>query len=255
MTATVASAPAIETIAVADLRHALAEGWRDFRRAPLFGLFFSSFYVVCGLALGLAGAGAIAWILAFSLGFPLVAPFAAVGLYEVSRRLEAGDRLEWPAVLGVVWSERGGQTPWIGAVLIVLFLSWSFFAHYSLAIYLGQTTLTNVTTSWDVFLTAGGLAMIAIEVVAGGAAALLVFAITVVALPLLVDREIDFVTAMILSVRAFAANRRVMLIWAATIAVLLFAAMVPLLLGLLVVLPLLGHASWHLYRRVIRHPG
>lgn len=241
--------PDIAILTLSDLRIALARGWRDYRRAPVYGLAFSGFYVACGVGLSLLGADTFVWILVLSLGFPLVAPFAAVGLYEVSRRMETGAPLHWGPVLSVVWRERGRQTPWIGAVLIIIFLAWSFFAHYAMAIFLSQATITN---DWTIFLTGGGLTILAIEVISGGIVALFVFAVTVVSLPLLLDREADFVTAMIVSGRAFKANQGVMLAWAATIAITLFVAMLPLFLGLLVALPVLGHATWHLYRRTIR---
>ncbi|WP_380055374.1 DUF2189 domain-containing protein [Falsihalocynthiibacter sp. SS001] len=244
-------APQIGRVTLAELRTSIAMGISDFRRAPLFGIFFSSFYVICGLILSLSGAGTFAWTLVLSLGFPLVAPFAAVGLYEVSRRLDVGEPLTWSGVVGVVWRERGRQVPWVGAILVLIFLFWSFFAHMSLAMFFGSMTLTNVSTSWEVFQTFQGRSLIAFEVIVGGLVALLVYALTVVSLPLLLDRELDFVTAMLISIQTVSKNRTVLLIWAGIIAISLFVAMLPYFLGLLVVLPVLGHATWHLYRRAL----
>jgi len=244
----------IQNLTIADLRAALHSGWSDFRRAPLFGLFFSCFYVLCGLILTVNNAGTFTWTLVLSLGFPLVAPFAAVGLYEVSRRLEQGNPLTWPDVLGVVWVERGRQLPWMGAILGIIFLFWSFFAHMSFALFLGTLTLTNIHTSWEVFLTPTGLTMMGFQVLIGGAVALLTYALTVVSLPLLLDREVDFVTAMLTSLRCVKRNARVMLIWAAMIALVSLISMAPLFLGLLVTLPVFGHATWHLYRRALPSP-
>ncbi|MEM8664184.1 MAG: DUF2189 domain-containing protein [Pseudomonadota bacterium] len=245
------SQPAIKSLKFGDLSASLSAGWRDFLRAPLFGLFFSSFYVLCGLALTLLGAGTLEWTVLLSLGFPLVAPFAAVGLYEVSRRLERGESLRWREILGAVWQERARQAPWIGAILVIVFLFWSFFAHMSFALFLGHMPLTNITTSWETFNTFNGIAMILFQFATGALVAWLVFSITVVSLPLLLEREVDFVSAMLISMRAVGSNRGVMLMWAAVIAVLIFVAMAPLFLGLLVALPVLGHATWHLYRRTI----
>ena len=241
----------IRHLTLADLRHALARGWQDFRRAPLQGLFFSSFYVLCGLILTINDAGTFTWTLVLSLGFPLVAPFAAVGLYEVSRRLEQGAELSWKEVLGVVWAERGRQLPWMGAILGIIFLFWSFFAHMSFALFLGTLTLTNIHSSWEVFLTPTGLTMIGFQIVVGGVVALLTFALTVISLPLLLDREVDFVTAMLTSLRCVARNPLVLGLWAAIIALGSLVSMVPLFLGLLVALPVFGHATWHLYRRAL----
>lgn len=248
------SPPEIGTVTFAELKSAIHLGARDFARAPMFGIFFSSLYVAGGLLLVLSGAGTFAWTLMLSLGFPLIAPFAAVGLYEVSRRLDVGETLDWGGVIGVVWRERGRQVPWVGAILVIIFLFWSFIAHMSLALFLGQMTLTNISTSWEVFNSFQGQMLIGFEFLIGGMVALLVYSLTVVSLPLLLDREIDFVTAMIVSVQTVLHNKLVMLVWAAIIACTLFVAMLPFFLGLLVALPVLGHATWHIYRRALYFP-
>jgi uncharacterized membrane protein len=247
--------PEIGRITVAELWAALRAGARDFRAAPAFGVFFAAFYVAVGLGLIVLGASTYVWTLVLALGFPLVAPFAAVGLYEVSRRLEAGEPLAWGDILGVVLREKDRQIPWIGAILVIVFLFWSFFAHMLFALFMGLSTLTNISSSWEALLTPTGLTMIAAQLVVGGAVAFLVFSLTVVSLPLLLEREVDFVTAMLLSMRTVAANLPVMLLWAAIIAALLFAGMLPYFLGLFVVLPILGHATWHLYRRALYDPA
>ncbi|MEH6834210.1 MULTISPECIES: DUF2189 domain-containing protein [Falsihalocynthiibacter] len=246
--------PEIGKITLFELRACIAMGASDFKRAPLFGIFFSSFYVICGIILSVSGAGTFAWTLMLSLGFPLVAPFAAVGLYEVSRRLEVGEPLGWSDILGVVWRERGRQVPWVGAILVIIFLFWSFFAHMSLALFLGNMSLTNISTSWEIFATPQGQMLIGFEFIVGGLVAFLVYALTVVSLPLLLDREIDFVTAMIVSVKTVAENKIVMLVWAGVIGLSMLAAMLPYFLGLFVALPILGHATWHLYRRALYFP-
>ncbi len=246
--------PEISRVSLPELWAALKAGLWDFRTAPLFGLAFSAFYVCAGLVLLWLGAGTFLWTLAFALGFPLVAPFAAVGLYEVSRRIEAGAPLFWSEVLGVVWNERHRQLPWVGAILAMLFLFWSFFAHMTFALFFGASALTNVSTSWDIFFTGNGVAMLAVQLVVGAGVAFLTFGLTAVSLPLLVDKELDFVTAMLLSLRVVGRNRAVMGIWALVIAVSLFMGMLPFFLGLFIVLPVLGHATWHLYRRALYDP-
>ena len=150
--------------------------------------------------------------------------------------------------------EKDRQIPWIGVILVLVFLFWSFFAHMLFALFMGLSTLTNISSSWEALLTPTGLMMIALQVAVGGAVAFLVFSLTVVSLPLLLEREVDFVTAMLLSMRTVGQNLPVMLIWAALIAALLFAGMVPWFLGLFAVLPILGHATWHLYRRALYDP-
>lgn len=246
--------PEIGTLTLHEIWSSLRAGVHDFRRAPAYGLFFSAFYVIVGAFLILIDAGTFVWTLVLSLGFPLVAPFAAVGLYEVSRRLEAGKALEWRGILGVVFAEKDRQMPWMGVIILLVFLFWSFFAHMLFALFMGLSTLTNISSSYEALLTPNGLTMIAVQIVVGAGVAFLVFSATVVSLPLLLEKEIDFVTAMLTSFRAVGRNLGVMLVWAAVIAGLLFLGMIPLFLGLLIVLPILGHATWHVYRRTLYHP-
>ncbi|MEM9473828.1 MAG: DUF2189 domain-containing protein [Pseudomonadota bacterium] len=246
--------PEIGQLTLHEIRSALRAGIYDFRAAPAYGLFFSAFYVIVGAVLILVNAGTFVWTLVLSLGFPLVAPFAAVGLYEVSRRLECDEPLVWSEILGVVARERARQIPWMGAILLIVFLFWSFFAHMLFALFMGLSTLTNISSSYEALLTSNGLTMLAMQVAVGAGVAFLVFAATIVSLPLLLEKELDFVTAMIVSFRAVGQNLGVMLVWAAVIAGLLFLGMLPLFLGLFVVLPVLGHATWHVYRRTLYHP-
>jgi len=241
----------VKTVQLADLHAALAAGWRDFLAAPQFGLFFSAVYVVGGFVMLALGAGHVTWTLATSLGFPLIAPFAAAGLYEVSRRLEQGRTLDWAGVLGIVWQERTRQLPWLGAIIVIYFLFWTFLAHMIFALFMGLSTMTNISESYDVFLTTNGLMMIGAELVVGAVLAFLLFSLTVVSLPLVLDREVDFVTAMLTSLRTVRENLFVMWVWAAVIAALSLLALLPWFLGLVVVLPVLGHATWHVYRRAL----
>ena len=246
--------PEIGRVTLGELWICLKEGFVDFLLAPQYGLAFSAVYVVGGFLLVWLGAGTVSWTLTISLGFPLVAPFAAVGLYEVSRRIEAGLPLEWKPVLAVVWQERTRQIPWMGAIIVIYLLFWTFLAHMIFAVFMGLSTAVNVSSSFEMFLTPEGLRMVAAEVIVGAALAYLLFAMTLVSLPLLLEKEIDFVTAMLLSIRTVTENFVVLTIWALIIAVLSILALAPWFLGLMIVLPILGHATWHLYRRALYDP-
>ncbi len=249
-------APIIQHLSQADVRAALAEGWRDFRAAPAFGLFFSAFYVLGGILIFLQF-GVISqswWLVPIVVGFPLLGPFIAVGLYEVSRRLEAGAPLNWAEILGVVLNEKDRQIPYMAVVAFMILTLWLFIAHVIFALFFGLKAMTHINESLDIFYSAEGVMMALVGGAVGAAIALVLFSITVVGMPMLLDREVDIVTAMVHSVSAVRENPGPMLTWGVIIGLTLLVAMIPLFLGLFIALPILGHATWRLYRRAITFP-
>ncbi|MER2510689.1 MAG: DUF2189 domain-containing protein [Amaricoccus sp.] len=243
----------IRSISVDDVYAALSRGWADFRAVPRFGLFFGGVYALVGILIfiQLWVIDQSFWILPLAFAFPLIGPFVAIGLYEVSRRREAGEPLDWSDVLGAVWRQRDGQLPSMAFVVLAGFLVWMWAASLIVILFVGQMDLA-VYSDFDSMLdTANGVALVLVGGLVGGAIAAFLFAITAVALPLLLDRDVDYVTAMVTSFRAVTTNPAAMLNWAWIVAGGLFVAMVPLFLGLIVALPVLGHATWHVYRAVI----
>ncbi|MEZ5779338.1 MAG: DUF2189 domain-containing protein [Paracoccaceae bacterium] len=245
--------PEIRQVTGSDIGAVLKDGAKDFLRAPLFGVFFSAVYVLGGWLLWqvYGAAGQMWWLAPVAVGFPLLAPFAAVGLYEVSRRLEAGEPLRWREVLGVVFAQKDRQIPAMAAVIIVIFLFWVFVAHALFALFMGLRAFGGGTDMVSLFLEGNGPLMLLVGGAIGAAFAGVLFAITVAGLPLLLDKELDFVTAMIHSMRSVLDNLTVMIAWGCIIAVVLFIAMAPMFMGLFIALPVLGHASWHMYRRLM----
>lgn len=252
--------PKIGHMAISDIPIVLRAGWRDFSRAPIHGLFFASFFVIGGLAIWfqLDRIERSYSIIPLAFGFPLLAPFLAMGLYDVSRRLEQGRDLPLSGVLRVVYRQKDRQCPSMAAVIIVIFLFWVFIAHMIFALFLGFMPMTNISTDWAAtILTTNGVSMLLFGTAVGAGVAYVLFSMTVMGLPMLLDREIDFITAIIYSFKTVASNFVPMMVWGLVIAVLTFLAMLPAFLGLFVMLPVLGHATWHLYRRVMsfEEPG
>ncbi len=244
--------PQLRAVTFSMLGEALRRGVRDFRRAPLCGVFFAGIFMLGGWAIVWVSmvTGTTFWMVLAAIGFPLIGPFAAVGLYEVSHRLEQGKASNFLDIIQVVSHQSRRQLPSICAIIVVVFLFWFFAGHLIFALFLGLSTMTNVMSSVAVFATPTGMMMLAVGTGVGALFALLLYMISVLSLPLLLDREVDFVTAMITSFQYVMAYPVQMLLWGVIIAVITFAALLPMFLGLLIALPLLGHASWHLYRLI-----
>lgn len=252
--------PVVKSITQADVRAALQAGLGDFQRAPAFGLFFGAVFSLCGIAItwALYQGEASYWIFPVAAGFPLIGPFAAVGLYEVSRRLEAGEKLAWGPVLMAGFRQGNSQLPFFAVFTVFSFLVWIVLARVIFAVSFGtapMTPMTNVMSSFEVFFTGPGIVMLILGTIVGAALAALLFSVAVIGVPLLLDRDIDVVTAMVTSFRATVENRDAMVFWGLIVAASIAVAMLPVFLGMILVFPMLGHASWHLYRKTIEPSG
>lgn len=248
--AAVPRAPKLRPVGFDDIFEALRLGLRDAVRAPLYGLFFGGVFALGGIAIyALLTAYDAAWmIILIGVGFPLIGPFVAAGLYEVSRRLASNAPLSWKAVLITVFRQRERQMGWMAFVVLFIFWVWLYQARILLAIFMGFSASTNLDRFLGLVVsTPGGLAFLGVGTMVGLVLALVLFSTTVFAMPMLLDTEIDFVTAMITSVKAVLASPLPMLGWGVVITAATIVAMAPFFLGLLLILPVLGHATWHLY--------
>jgi len=246
--------PEVRRIGVSDLRDALRLGARDFWAKPSHYVFLCLIYPIVGLILTQwsSGANAIQLVYPLMSGFALVGPFAAIGLYEISRRREAGMAANWHHALDVRRSPALPSIALIGAMLVVMFLLWLYTAQSIYTGLFGDRPPASMAGFLQEVLTTGrGWQLILLGNAAGLVFAAVVLATTVVAFPLLLDRDVGAVAAIETSVRAVTVNPGPMALWGLTVAVLLVVGSIPLFAGLAVVIPILGHATWHLYRKVV----
>ena len=246
--------PAVRRIAVADLRDALARGFDDFKAYRTDVIFLCVIYPVIGLVLArlASGYGVLPLLFPLASGFALVGPLAAVGLYEMSRRREQGAEVGWPDAFGVIRSRSFGAIVKLGLLLVVIFLFWLAAAQGIYTVIFGPEPPTSAAAFLrDVLTTPAGWTMIVVGWGVGFLFALLVLAIGTVSFPLLLDRDAALGTAVGTSVRALARNPGPIALWGLIVAGGLVLGSIPVFLGLVIVMPVLGHATWHLYRKVV----
>ncbi|MCX2724124.1 DUF2189 domain-containing protein [Roseibium salinum] len=249
--------PQVNRITVNDVIDALAAGLSDFRRAPVYGLAIGAFFAAGGLFVVLSAAALNMSYLSYpaAAGFVLIGPFAAVGLYEVSRRLETGEALSWPKLFATMWAQKSRELSWMAFVVLFIQIMWMYQVRLLLALFLGFRSFA----SFDEFLTEvvstpEGMMFLAVGHLAGAVLSLILFSLTVVSFPLLLEEDRDFITAMITSVRAVVTSPLPMIGWAFVVTAVLILSMIPAFIGLIVTLPILGHTTWHLYRKCVTVP-
>lgn len=250
------NAPTLEVrkITPADLREALARGIDDFKLMPSYLVMVSLIYPLVGLVAAWWSLGNNVTPLLFPLitGFALVGPLAAVGLYELSRRREAGLDTRWTHVFDVAKSPAIGTIAALGGMLLMIFLGWLTAAmalHESLFGTPEPSSIAAFLT--EVTTTSRGWMLIVLGNAIGFVFAVVTLAVSAVSFPLALDRNVDFGTAVATSIRVMRTNPKTMALWGAIVAGALVIGSIPFLVGLAVVMPVLGHATWHLYRKAI----
>ncbi len=246
--------PTINRIRTIDVWDALLEGFRDFEAYRTDVIFLCVIYVVLGLVLARLAFGMDMLPLLFPLasGFAILGPIAALGLYEMSRLRELGTEARWANAFDVFRAPAIGAIAVLGILLIAIFLFWLASAWVIYRYTLGPAAPVSVGAFvHDIFNTNAGHAMIVIGIGAGFVFALCAMSISIVSFPLLLDRDVGLDTAIRPAVRAVIANPIPMALCGLIVALGLIIGSMPLFVGLIVVLPVLGHATWHLYRKLI----
>jgi len=246
--------PVIRKIGLADLRDALAKGADDFYAMPTHAIFLCIIYPFVGFALARLAFGYSILPLLYPLasGFALVGPIAALGLYELSRRREAGLETSATRAFDVFESSSIGAVAVLAILLLIIFVVWVAVADAIYVANFGHASPPSVGAFLkDVLTTRPGWNLIIVGNGLGLLFAILVLTISVVSFPLLLDRDVGAAVALLTSIRAVAHNPLTMMVWGLIVAALLVVGSLPLFFGLTVVMPLLGHATWHLYRKVV----
>ncbi|MFC3722568.1 DUF2189 domain-containing protein [Neoaquamicrobium sediminum] len=246
--------PDVRSIEIGDLYDCLRAGYEDFMAKPSHIIFIIVMYPLIGVVLAAwtSGANALPMLFPLASGFALLGPFAAIGLYEISRRREAGMDTSWRHALELRHSPALPSIAAVGAMLFAVFIAWLLTAQAIYSAIFGPEPPASVGSFLSqLFSTSEGWTLILAGNAIGFVFAVVVLSTTVVAFPLLVDRDVGAWAAIHTSARAVMANPLQMLAWGFIVALLLALGSLPLFAGLIVVIPILGHATWHLYRKVV----
>lgn len=251
--------PEVRRLGFGDLTGALADGWRDFWRKPSHLAFLGLLYPLVGAMLAVWSSGNNSWPLLFPLisGFALVGPFLALPIYEMSRRQEQGLDTHWRAAFDVFRTPAFASIAALGVMMLILFTVWLMTAQFIYEQLFGPGSPPTLMAFFnEVFTTPQGQSLMIWGNLIGFAFAAIVLSTMVVSIPLLLDRDLGTAIAVQTSIRVTLRNPVQIAVWGLMVAVLLVLGSIPLLVGLCIVVPVLGHATWHLYRRaVVPAPG
>jgi uncharacterized membrane protein len=245
--------PTIRAISGDDISDSIRDGIADFAAYPALGLFFGAVYALGGMLITLLALRyELVWVVFPAIaGFILIGPFIAVGLYEISRRRAKGESFATSDILVSVYRQSGREIVILGAALLFALAVWLRIAGLIYALVFGAEIVTVDVLISEMVTTPQGLLFAVLGNAAGALIALFVFSISVVSFPMLVDRDVDFVTAIVTSLRVVIESPFPMIGWGILVVFVLAVAIMPFFIGLVVALPILGHSTWHLYRRAV----
>ncbi len=246
--------PAVRTIGLVDIGVALERGFEDFKAIPTHLIFLCLIYPILGIVFARAASDQSVLPLIFPLlaGYTLIGPFVALGMYELSRRRERGLEISRRHLLGVLRSSNIVSIVLLGSVLMTIYFAWLIVAYSIYGQIFGSAPPPGVGPFFQQVLgTGAGWLLIVVGSGVGLIFAIAVFTLSVVSFPMLLDRRVNVVTATATSVRVVLENKVTMAIWGLVVVCALLIASVPFFLGLTIVLPVLGHATWHLYRKAV----
>jgi uncharacterized membrane protein len=247
-------APTVRKISASDLRDALRQGFDDFGAYRTDVIFLGVVYAAVGLVLARLAFGMDLLPLVFPLasGFALIGPIAAIGLYEMSRRREQGEEANFVNAFDVFREPAAGSVLVLGVALVAIFLLWQLAAWLIYQVTLGPAEPASLGAfAREVFFTGKGWAMIVIGMGVGFLFAVFAMSISLVSFPLLLDRDVGLDTAIKTSIQAVRTNPVETALWGSIVAAGLVLGSIPLFIGLVVTIPVLGHATWHLYRKIV----
>jgi uncharacterized membrane protein len=242
----------LRRLGFADPLHWLALGWRDFKRCPGIGLFYGGCFTVMGWVLLRVYQAAPAYVLALCAGFLLMGPFVCLGLYRASQRLERGEKPELGDSL-LAWEKSAGTLAIFGFLLLVLEMLWGRVTVVIFAV--SFDAVPDLRSSMLALADPANFRLTAVWLGVGALFAAVIFSISVVSMPMILDCQTDAITAGLTSLRLVLSQPLVMLFWGVLISAVVLLAMLPAFVGLLVAGPVLGHASWHAYRAAVAAPA